>query len=80
MIVAEIWLNNKLIMSRAFDEQFLSQEQVFNKLEFYVVQEKLNNFGECTVRVRTNYGVQPNSNIDLSDFSNSTFNKMRGIG
>lgn len=52
MIQAEVHRNGQLLMQRTFHEPSLTLEVVLKQLELYIVQEALNNAGECLLRVR----------------------------
>ncbi len=52
MIEAEVHRNEEIIMKRQYHEPSLSLEVVLKQLEMYVVEEQLNNSGECLLRVR----------------------------
>jgi hypothetical protein len=52
MIQAEVHRNGEVIVSRTYYHPTLTLEQAIKLLETYVVQEMLNEEGECTLRVR----------------------------
>lgn len=52
MIEAEVHRNGQLLLQRTYHEPALSLETVLKQLELYVVNEQLNNTGECLLRVR----------------------------
>ncbi|MEB3221019.1 MAG: hypothetical protein VKS61_02980 [Candidatus Sericytochromatia bacterium] len=52
MIEAEVHRNGQLLLQRTYSEPSLSLEAVLKQLEMYIVNEQLNNAGECLLRVR----------------------------
>ncbi|MEB3329089.1 MAG: hypothetical protein VKQ33_07645 [Candidatus Sericytochromatia bacterium] len=52
MIEAEVHRNGQLLLQRTYHEPSLSLEAVLKQLELYIVNEQLNNVGECLLRVR----------------------------
>ena len=52
MIEAEVHRNDEILMRREYHEPSLSLDIVLKQFEMYVVQEQLNNSGECLLRVR----------------------------
>jgi hypothetical protein len=52
MINAEIHRNGELLMTRVYDEPGLTLQMVAERLASYVEEERLNEIGECQLRVR----------------------------
>lgn len=52
MIEAEIYCNDELLMKRVYAEPNLSLEVVGRRLVEYIQEERLNEAGECKLRVR----------------------------
>lgn len=58
MIQAEVHRNGEVIVTRTYHQPTLTLEQAIKLLETYVVQEMLNEEGECTLRVRFGHQSQ----------------------
>lgn len=52
VIEAEVIRNQEVIISTVFKDSTLSLTDAISKLEMYIVKEKLNEVGECNIRVR----------------------------
>ena len=52
MIQAEVHRNGELVLSRVYAEAGLTLQIVAERLVLYVEEERLNELGECQLRVR----------------------------
>ena len=52
MIQAEVHRNGELVLSRVYAEEGLTLQMVAERLVLYVEEERLNELGECQLRVR----------------------------
>jgi hypothetical protein len=52
MIEWEVWQNDERILSRIYYDKNLTLEGALKQIELYIVNERLNEAGECHMRVR----------------------------
>jgi hypothetical protein len=52
MIQAEVHRNGEMVLSRVYAEEGLTLQMVAERIVMYVEEERLNELGECQLRVR----------------------------